>query len=269
MSTSTSGRIFLRDAAGQLNRLSESPYAAEDDLQRLLPTTPISSPGTRSTRTSSPLVAGQARGRRAVERRRERPLVDRPPLSRSGCRSDLGRGQAKHRQPNPARSCRPNAGLRGEQHRLLVAGGHSRAVRSGGWSPKADDPDEVIGEFLQDGDVEAFWQAAKHNLQAGRVRMIFVADVIPRELRRIVEFLNGQMDPAEVLAIEVRQFSGEDVTAPRPSGGRADRRSAPGERRRWEFRKAVGRRPRSSLTLTESQRRACRDRREDRSWTGR
>jgi hypothetical protein len=39
--------------------------------------------------------------------------------------------------------------------------------------------------------------------------MIFVADEIPYELRRIVEFLNEQMDPAEVLAIEVRQFVGE------------------------------------------------------------
>jgi hypothetical protein len=30
--------------------------------------------------------------------------------------------------------------------------------------------------------------------------------VIPIELRRVVEFLNEQMDPAEVLAIEIRQF---------------------------------------------------------------
>jgi len=28
--------------------------------------------------------------------------------------------------------------------------------------------------------------------------MLFVADLIPNELRRIVEFLNEQMDPAEV-----------------------------------------------------------------------
>ena len=30
--------------------------------------------------------------------------------------------------------------------------------------------------------------------------MIFIADKIPPELRRVVEFLNLQMDPAEVLA---------------------------------------------------------------------
>jgi hypothetical protein len=55
---------------------------------------------------------------------------------------------------------------------------------------------------------EDFWQLVKTNLQAGRVRLVFVADVIPPSLRRIVEFLNEQMDPADVLAIEVRQYVG-------------------------------------------------------------
>jgi hypothetical protein len=48
----------------------------------------------------------------------------------------------------------------------------------------------------------------KVNLQAGRIRMVFVADDIPPELRRVVEFLNNQMDPAEVLAVEIRQYVG-------------------------------------------------------------
>lgn len=44
--------------------------------------------------------------------------------------------------------------------------------------------------------------------EAGRVRMVFVADMILPELRRIVEFLNGQMDAAEVLAVEIKQYKG-------------------------------------------------------------
>jgi len=68
--------------------------------------------------------------------------------------------------------------------------------------------------------VEAFWSRVKTNLQAGRVRMVFVADRIPPELQRIVEFLNEQMDPAEVLAVELRQFLGGGVKtlAPRVLG---------------------------------------------------
>jgi len=39
---------------------------------------------------------------------------------------------------------------------------------------------------------------------------VFVADEIPSELRRIVEFLNEQMTVTEVLAIEVRQYLAPD-----------------------------------------------------------
>ena len=50
-------------------------------------------------------------------------------------------------------------------------------------------------------------------MQAGKVRLIFVSDEIPTELRRIVEFLNQQMDPVEVLAVEIKQHIGEGVRA--------------------------------------------------------
>lgn len=69
----------------------------------------------------------------------------------------------------------------------------------------------LLDTFGPDFDQEAFWEKVKTNLQAGKVRMLFVADLIPAELRRVVEFLNAQMDPAEVLALEVRQFVGGDL----------------------------------------------------------
>ena len=40
--------------------------------------------------------------------------------------------------------------------------------------------------------------------------MVFVADEIPNELKRIIEFLNEQMDPAEVLAVEIKQYVDAD-----------------------------------------------------------
>jgi hypothetical protein len=73
-------------------------------------------------------------------------------------------------------------------------------------------PDEEIRNQLGiDSDSEALWERMNTNLQAGRIRMLFVADRIPPELRRIVEFLNRQMSPAEVLALELRQFQGEGL----------------------------------------------------------
>jgi len=68
-------------------------------------------------------------------------------------------------------------------------------------------PDIILQEFLEsEVEPEEFWDKVKTNLQANKIRLIFVADEIPDELRRIVEFLNQQMDPTEVLALEVKQF---------------------------------------------------------------
>lgn len=77
---------------------------------------------------------------------------------------------------------------------------------------KVDDDLSLTESFLDD-DVsqEQFWLKVKTNLQAGRIRMLFVADEIPNELISIVEFLNVQMNPAEVLAVEIKQYvDGED-----------------------------------------------------------
>lgn len=41
--------------------------------------------------------------------------------------------------------------------------------------------------------------------------MLFVADAIPSELRRIIEFLNEQMNPAEVIGVELRQYEGQGL----------------------------------------------------------
>lgn len=72
-----------------------------------------------------------------------------------------------------------------------------------------EDPEDVLRDFLdEERDAEDFWEDVKTNLKAEKVRLIFVADRIPAELRRVIEFLNGQMDPAEVLGIEVRQYLG-------------------------------------------------------------
>jgi len=59
--------------------------------------------------------------------------------------------------------------------------------------------------------INSFWERVKTNLQAGKIRLLFVADEIPPELRRIVEFLNAQMSEAEVLAVEIKQYVGGGV----------------------------------------------------------
>lgn len=74
------------------------------------------------------------------------------------------------------------------------------------------DADEALQSFLEDEDgIESFWDRVKTNLNEGRLRLLFVADKIPDELIRIVEFLNDQMTNTEVLAVEVRQYAGQGI----------------------------------------------------------
>ncbi len=56
-------------------------------------------------------------------------------------------------------------------------------------------------------DYAAFWQKVEDNLKIGQIRLLIVADEIPTELRGIIEFLNEQMNPAEILGVEIKQFS--------------------------------------------------------------
>jgi hypothetical protein len=63
---------------------------------------------------------------------------------------------------------------------------------------------EELGVDMEPGH---FWEHVRVNMSVGRLRLIFAADAIPAELRRIVEFMNEQMSPTEVLALEVRQYT--------------------------------------------------------------
>lgn len=117
--------------------------------------------------------------------------------------------------------------------------------------------DELIGA---DGDETAFWDLAQANLQSGRVRLLFVADRIPPWLRRIVEFLNRQMNPAEVLAIEIRQFA-----APHEDARRTLVPRVIGQTEQIRNAKAAGRPPsrsRSTISYEEFIERLAPDKRE-------
>ncbi|MBC7076469.1 MAG: hypothetical protein H5T98_10510 [Syntrophomonadaceae bacterium] len=77
---------------------------------------------------------------------------------------------------------------------------------------EGQDQEQLLLELLGDeADVEEFWEKVKTNLRAGKIRLVFVADHIPLELLRIVEFLNSQMEPAEVYAVEIKQYVGRGL----------------------------------------------------------
>ncbi|WP_338672573.1 hypothetical protein V1460_05980 [Streptomyces sp. SCSIO 30461] len=81
--------------------------------------------------------------------------------------------------------------------------------------------EESYGDLLGDRSPVEFWTMVEERLAAGRMRLLFVADRIPLELRTIVEFLNRQMRQTDVYAVELTQYRGDGdlrVLVPRIHG---------------------------------------------------
>lgn len=105
------------------------------------------------------------------------------------------------------------------------------------------DADLALAAFLGR-DSDGFWEQVESNLSAGRIRMLFVADEIPKELARIIEFMNEQMK-AEVLGVELVYYEASDgrrTLAPRlvgenelakPNKTAVDIEGRPAEVREW------------------------------------
>lgn len=69
----------------------------------------------------------------------------------------------------------------------------------------------LIDDFLDENVNEnVYWNNLESNLKNGKIRLLFVADEIPKELQTIIEFLNNQMDKTEVLGVEIKQYLAEE-----------------------------------------------------------
>ncbi|KUL47429.1 hypothetical protein ADL22_10215 [Streptomyces sp. NRRL F-4489] len=94
--------------------------------------------------------------------------------------------------------------------------------------------EEAYGELLGERAPEEFWALVEERLSAGQMRLVFVADRIPVELRAIVEFLNGQLRQTDVYAVELTQYKGSGdlrVLVPRIHGDVAGAAKAPPRQR--------------------------------------
>jgi hypothetical protein len=74
------------------------------------------------------------------------------------------------------------------------------------------DADKILDTFLTESFFkDKFWETVDSNLKSGKIRLLLIADVIPREMQRIIEFLNEQMSPCEILGMEIKQFLGQNL----------------------------------------------------------
>lgn len=76
---------------------------------------------------------------------------------------------------------------------------------------RGTDPETVLQHHIGcEGDASEFWERVQSNMMQGNIRLLIVADEIPRELQRIIEYLNEQMNSAEVLGVEIKQYLGKN-----------------------------------------------------------
>ncbi len=87
------------------------------------------------------------------------------------------------------------------------------------WRDQGGDAEGALKDFLEaslgadlvfDPDGKFFWQQLQENLRQGKIRLVLISDRIPAPLQQLVEFLNQQMDHAEVLAVEISQYASDN-----------------------------------------------------------
>lgn len=239
-----SGKIYLRQPDGALRGMSEARFESEDVLQQLIAEYPDLLPGDQIDAESPRkwLLVDRELGVPGELGGSDRWSLDHLFLDQEGIPTLV-----EVKRSTDTRLRREVIGQMLDYAANAVAYWPLEDLRlafENGAAGRGEDPTELIRRHFDAGDSEdcvgAFWEKVKLNLQAHRVRLIFVADVIPPELHRVIEFLNEQMDPAEVLGVEIRQFKGEGLQSlvPRVIGQTAtavqQRRGAKRNPRAWD-----------------------------------
>ena len=74
------------------------------------------------------------------------------------------------------------------------------------WIKKGKALEEVLQERFPDLAQEDLWRNIENNLRQGRIRLLIAADIIHPEVRRMIEYLNNEMQNVEVLGLELRMY---------------------------------------------------------------
>lgn len=199
-------RIYIR-TSGEMAELEEERFPDEDAIQKLIADHPDLVGGGR-IRPDDPrrwIVVRREQGVADVESAHDRWSVDvllidqdaTPTLVevKRGSNTQLRRevtGQLLEYAAH-ARHTWTAAGLQEEFEKRT-----NRQAELGNLLDSQDEP-----------DTDVFWEKVETNLRASKLRLLIVADAIPDELARVVEFLNEQMRDVEVLAIEVKRYASD------------------------------------------------------------
>lgn len=211
-----SGKIFVM-RGDELQPLTEQEFVTEDDFQALLEKYPDLIPGEQIDAVAPRrwLLVSREYGVPDEENVPDRWSLDHLFLDQDGIptlvevkrRSDARLTNSRREVVGQMLDYAANAVVYWPVETM-------RARFEAGCDARGENPATKLLTFLELADdfaIEQFWQNVKVNLQASRLRLLFVADFIPPELRHIVEFLNANMSSVEVLAVEIKHFVGTDA----------------------------------------------------------
>jgi hypothetical protein len=216
--TMANDTIFLITADGSLERAPHSKYASEDLLQTLVNDHPDILVGEQIDPDNPPrwLLIQREAGIPDREGGSDRWSIDHLLLDQSGRPTFV---EVKRSSDSRIRrevvgqmlDYAANAKAYWPEDRIRAMA----AATCGSLEALENRLREFLGSSeMDDGvDIEGYWESVERHLRNGEVRLLFVADSIPTELRRIIEFLNEHMPLVEVLGIEIRQYEGQNVRA--------------------------------------------------------
>src|SRR5690606_36430168 len=185
---SMKGKIYLLDDKDGLRAMNETPYESEQLLQELLAKHPDLLAGDQIDRSEPRrwLLVSREMAVAAEEDGASRWSLDHLLLDQDGV---LTLVEVKRSTVTRVRQEVVGQMLDYAAHAVHWKIETLQAKFELTCSANGDHPEDLMSAFLDEGlDVDAFWQQVKTNLQAGLLRLVFVADVIPSELLDIIEF---------------------------------------------------------------------------------
>lgn len=200
-----SDRVFSVGTGNELTEMIRSPFSDEDLFQRLLADHPAILTGSTD---SAPLLIKRELGVPDSEGGSNRWSLDHlyvddqgvPILVEVKRASD---SRLRREVVGQMLDYAANGSAYWTRESLIAA---FEATCAAGKQNSADVLMEFIAERFSTPDT--FWDEVAANLSAGRIRLLFVADLIPVELERIIYFLAGQLKFAEVEAVRVDHYVG-------------------------------------------------------------
>ena len=208
----TQQHIYHLNESGRLEPMQEEPFAAEDKLQELVADNPrlLSGEQMNPANPRRFILIGREQGIAHIIGGGHRWSLDHLLIDQDAIPTLV---EAKRQANSEIRREIVGQMMDYAAHATQTWNvGDIRQAFEARVSAAGQEPDIVLSELLQaedETDSDSFWQQVETNLRAARLRLLFVADGIPEELTRVVEFLNEQMPGIEVLAVEIKQFRGE------------------------------------------------------------